>query len=92
MMTKHEILSGLNEMSEAITSARDGLSQDHLMNMDGMETKVRDIVASIADLPPEDAVEMRPVLADLLVNFQGFSQEVESKLSNLGPPVAAKAD
>lgn len=91
MMTKQEILSGLNKVSETIATARDVLSRDQLMNMDGIDEEIRTIVASIADLPPEDAMEMRPVLDDLLQNFRSFSEEVESKISNLNKPAAAQA-
>ena len=91
MMTKQEILSGLNKVSETIATARDVLSRDQLMSMDGIDEEVRTIVASIADLPPEDAVEMRPVLNELLENFRSFSEEVESKISNLDKPAAAQA-
>ncbi|MCG8542782.1 MAG: hypothetical protein MJE12_01105 [Alphaproteobacteria bacterium] len=91
MMTKQEILSGLNKVSETIATARDVLSRDQLMNMDGIDEEIRTIVASIADLPPEDAMEMRPVLNELLQNFRNFSEEVESKISNLDRPAAAQA-
>ena len=91
MMTKQEILIGLTKVSETIAMARDLLKRDHLMSMDGVDEQVRGLVASIADLPPEDAAEMRPILNDLLQNFRSFSEEVESKISTLDPPVAAQA-
>ena len=91
MMTKQEILIGLTKVSETIAMARDVLSRDQLMSMDGVDEQVRVLVGSIADLPPEDAAEMRPILNDLLQDFRSFSEEVESKISNLDPPAAAQA-
>ena len=88
MMTKQEIVADLSAMSDLIATARDGLSRNELMNLEGIQAKLTDVVESITDLPPEDAIEMKPLLSGLLTDFKEFSEEVNAKLSELNATVA----
>lgn len=83
MMNKEEIVTDLNSMSELIAVARSGLSRNQLVEISDIQERIRGVVESITDLPPEDAVEMKPVLLELLSNFQEFSKEVEAKIGEL---------
>ena len=83
MMNKDEILTNLNSMSELIAAARLGLTQNQLVEMDNIQDRIRTVVESITDLPPEEAMEMRPVLTDLLTEFEHFSNEVEAKIKEI---------
>lgn len=83
MMNKEEIVTDLNSMSELIAVARSGLSRNRLVEISDIQERIRGVVESITDLPPEDAVEMKPVLLELLSDFQEFSKEVEAKIGEL---------
>jgi hypothetical protein len=83
MMKKEEIVTDLNSMSELIAVARTGLSRNQLVEISDIQERIRTVVESITDLPPEDAVEMKPVLLGLLSDFQEFSKEVEAKIGEL---------
>ena len=83
MMTKEEILTDLDSMSTLISTAREGLSRNELIDLEGLEARVRGIVESITDLEPEEAVDMRPLLVELLTDFKDFAEEVQSKLTML---------
>lgn len=82
-MNKEEIVTDLNSMSELIAVARSGLSRNQLVEISDIQERIRSVVESITDLPPEDAVEMKPVLLGLLSDFQEFSKEVEAKIGEL---------
>lgn len=82
-MNKEEIVTDLNSMSELIAVARTGLSRNQLVEINDIQERIQSVVESITDLPPEDAVEMKPVLLGLLSDFQEFSKEVEAKIGEL---------
>lgn len=92
MMNKEEIVTDLNSMSELIAVARSGLSRNQLVEISDIQERIRGVVESITDLPPEDAVEMKPVLLELLSNFQEFSKEVEAKIGELQAASASNTE
>jgi hypothetical protein len=83
MMNKEEIVTDLNSMSELIAVARSGLSRNQLVEISDIQERIRGVVESITDLPPVDGVEVKPVLLELLSDFQEFSKEVEAKIGEL---------
>lgn len=91
-MNKEEIVTDLNSMSELIAVARSGLSRNQLVEISDIQERIRGVVESITDLPPEDAVEMKPVLLELLSNFQEFSKEVEAKIGELQAASASNTE
>lgn len=93
MSSKETILAELTKMSDIIATARDGLTRNELIQIEDVEGKVRGMVDSIAELPPEDAIEMRPPLVALLENFQAFATEVQAKISEISTaPASQEAD
>lgn len=92
-MNKEEIVTDLNSMSELIAVARSGLTRNQLVEISDIQERIQSIVESITDLPPEDAVEMKPVLLGLLSEFEKFSKEVEAKIGELqaaAPPAGER--
>lgn len=83
MMNKEEIVTDLNSMSELIAIARTGLTRNQLVEISDIQERIQSVVESITDLPPEDAVEMKPVLLALMSDFQEFAKEVEAKINEL---------
>ncbi len=93
MMSKEEIVTDLNSMSELIAVARSGLTRNQLVEISDIQERIQGVVDSITGLPPEDAVEMKPVLLGLLSEFEKFSKEVEAKIGELqaaAPPAGDK--
>ncbi len=83
MMSKEEIVTDLNSMSELISVARTGLTRNQLVEINDIQDRIQSVVESITDLPPEDAVEMKPALLSLMSDFQEFAKEVEAKIGEL---------
>lgn len=83
MMNKEEIVTDLNSMSELIAVARSGLERNQLVEITDIQGRIQSVVESITELPPEEAVEMKPVLLDLMSDFQEFAKEVEAKIGEL---------
>ena len=92
MMNKDEIVTDVNSMSELIAIARSGLTRNQLVEIDNIQGRIQSVVESITDLPPEDAVEMRPMLLELLSEFQDYSKEVEAKIGELQAAATATED
>jgi len=82
-MSKEEIVTDLNSMSELISVARTGLTRNQLVEINDIQGRIQSVVESITDLPPEDAVEMKPALLSLMSDFQEFAKEVEAKIGEL---------
>lgn len=90
MSSKATILGDLDQMSDLVTSAREGLRRDELVDVSGINEQMQQVVESINDLPVEDLLDIRPALQNLLTEFQDFSKEVEQKIAEIG--AAAEAD
>ncbi len=83
MTTKDAIHQDLAAVAELIAVARSALSQDQLVDIGEIPEKIRAVMGSITDLPPDDAVELRPLLIALLTDFKSFSTEVTAKISDI---------
>ena len=82
-MNKEELLSQISDLSSLVTAAREGLANDEVVEMEGVDENVREACSAITDLPPDDAIEVRPYLMQLLENLQQLSDELQEKLSGL---------
>lgn len=91
MITKDEIRRELSEVAEHIACARTTLSQDQLIDISGIPEKVRSLAGAIADLAPEDAAEMKPLLIELLDEFRVFSEDVKNKISQIQASTGSEA-
>lgn len=81
MISRNDIRRDLAAVAEQIANARAALTRDELVDIAEIPEKVRLVAGDITDLPPEDASELRPLLAELLEEFKRFSDEVRSKIS-----------
>jgi methyl-accepting chemotaxis protein len=83
MTPKEEIRAELADVANVISTARQALAQNQILDMRGIQDRVRDVANAITDLTPEDAVELRSSLADLLADFKGFAEELRIKIDEI---------
>lgn len=83
MTTREAILSEMSEISELISTARDRLAQNELIMIKDINGRVQGMVESITELPPEQAVELRPPLVSLLEDFKSFSEQMQIKIAEI---------
>ena len=83
MPTKDELVKGIDEMSKEITEAQLKLENEEAVELEGIETRIQSAMESIADLPPDDAIEMRPVLVGLLEKMEVFSNTLQEKIEEM---------
>lgn len=83
MMTKDTIHRELTAVAELIVSARSALARNELVDIAEIPVKVREVMGSITDLSPEDAVELRPMLVELLTDFKDFATDVNAKIADI---------
>jgi len=83
MIAKEEIETELAAVAEAIGNARAALSRNEIVEMTEIPERMRNVANAITDLPPEDAIELRPSLSNLLTDFKNFAEELKSKIGEI---------
>jgi hypothetical protein len=83
MMTKDAINGELTIVTEMIVTARAALAHNELVDIGDIPGRLRELMGSITDLPPDDAIELRPALIELLTDFKRFAAEVQEKIADL---------
>lgn len=83
MTTKAELLTELSEISSVVSDARKKLEDDEHVLLNGIDSRIAETCRSVVDLPPDDALEVRPILSTLLDDLKIFSEELESKVTTI---------
>lgn len=83
MNSKQELSDELQSVAERIGTARDALGRNEIVEMSDIPERMRTVANAITDLPPEDAIELRPALTDLLTDFKGFADELKDKIGEI---------
>ncbi|MDH3701205.1 MAG: hypothetical protein OEU46_07815 [Alphaproteobacteria bacterium] len=92
MTTREAILSEMSEIFELISAARGRLAQNELIMIKDINGRVQGMVESITELPPEQAVELRPPLVSLLEDFKSFSEQMQRKIAEISEADTTKED
>ncbi len=92
MTSREAILSEMDELSDLISAAGDRLDHNELIMIKDIHGRVQGMVESITELPPEQAIELRPRLVALLDDFKSFSEKMQSKISEISDADTAKED
>ncbi len=92
MTSSEAILSEMGELSDMILAARDRLKHNELIMIKDINSRVQAMVESITDLPPEQAIELRSRLVALLDDFKSFSEQMQSKITEISEANTAKED
>jgi hypothetical protein len=82
----------MSELSDLITAARGQLEHNELVMIKDINVRVQRMVESITELPPEQAIDLKTQLVALLNDFKSFSEEMQSKISEISDADAAKED
>lgn len=91
MTSKDDIRRDLAVVAEQIANARMALSRNELADIEGIPEKIREVAGAVTDLAPDDAVEMRPLLTELLADFKSFADEVRGKIAAIRERAAPEA-
>jgi cell division protein FtsX len=83
MNSRQDLEAELNSVADRIGNARDALSRNEIVEMSDIPERMRTVADAITDLPPEEAVELRPALSDLLTDFKGFAEELKVKIGEI---------
>lgn len=83
MKSRQDLEAELNSVADRIGNARDALSRNEIVEMSDIPERMRTVADAITDLPPEEAVELRPALSDLLTDFKGFAEELKVKIGEV---------
>lgn len=83
MTTKAELLTELSDISSVVSDARKKLEDDEHVFLSGIDSRIAETFRSVVDLPPDDALEVRPILSSLLDDLKVFSEELESKVTTI---------
>ena len=83
MNSKQELTDELKSVADRIGTARDALTRNEIVEMSDIPDRMRTVANAITDLPPEEAIELRPALSDLLTDFKGFAEELQDKIGEI---------
>lgn len=90
MTVKQELEAELAAVAGSIETARAALSRDEIVEIREIPERMREVANGISDLPPEDAIEMRPALVSLLSDFKRFGEELQAKIEDIETAKAAE--
>jgi hypothetical protein len=86
MASKEDIQAGLNVLKDEVTNAREKLLKGELIVIEEVNNRIEGHCQAIAELEPDDAIEIKPLLDALLDDMQTFAQEiayVQNKMSEI---------
>lgn len=83
MNSKQELSDELQSVADRIGTARDALNRNEIVEMSDIPERMRTVANAITDLPPEEAIELRPALSNLLTDFKGFADELKDKIGEI---------
>jgi len=91
MTSKEDIQAGLNELMDEVTNAREKLLKGELIVIEEVNERIDGHCQAIAELEPDDAIEIKPTLDALLEDMQTFAQEI-AYVQNKVSEILAKQD
>jgi len=83
MPNKSDLLNDINAMAAEVGTAMEKLESNEIVTLEGIEPRIREVMEAVADLPPDDAVDMRPALVALLEKMEFFSTSLQEKIDQL---------
>ena len=77
-MTKDEIISEIAALHSIVALGKDKLKEGQYLDMDMMQARVDNACEEVAELSPEDAIEVRDPLNALLDDLKAYADYVAS--------------
>ena len=91
-MTKDEIISEIEALRRIVAMGKDKLKESQYLDMDMMQAKVDNACEEVAELSPEDAIEVRNPLNALLDDLKAYADYVTSDSAEEAQGSNAEAD
>ena len=77
-MIKDEIISEIESLRSIVAMGKDKLKEGQYLDMDMIQAKVDNACEEVAELSPEDAIEVREPLNALLEDLKDYADYVTS--------------
>ena len=77
-MIKDEIISEIEALRSIVAMGKDKLKEGQYLDMDMIQAKVDNACEEVAELSPEDAIEVRDPLNALLDDLKAYADYVAS--------------
>jgi len=77
-MTKDEIISEIERLRSIVAMGHDKLKEDQYLDMNLMQEKVDLACQEVAELVPEDAIEVREPLDALMEDLKSYAVYIEN--------------
>lgn len=83
MTSKEDLATELETVADVIGTAREALTRNEILEMSEIPGRIKTVADAITDLAPEDAIELRPALSNLLNDFKAFAEELQAKIAEI---------
>ena len=90
-MTKDDIISEIEALRSIVAMGKDKLKEGQYLDMDMMQAKVDNACEEVAELSPEDAIEVREPLNALLDDLKTYADSITSDSSEKAQESNAEA-
>lgn len=82
-MTKDQIIQRLTQMTEAIDEAQNNVAAGIIKDLTHMDNEMAQVCDDIVKLPPEEAAQVQPVMADMISRLEALAQSLQSFKSQM---------
>ena len=77
-MNKDQIVKRLENIVTTINQAQDNVAAGIVQDLSFMDKEVAQVCEDIVKLPPEDAAQVQPIMADMISRLEGLAQSLQS--------------
>ncbi|MEE2688374.1 MAG: hypothetical protein VX430_03005 [Pseudomonadota bacterium] len=91
-MTKDEIISEIDSLRSIVAMGKDKLKEDQYIDMNLMQEQVDITCKEVAELSPEDAIEVREPLNALMEDLKSYAVYIENLDSDENDGSAAPSE
>lgn len=77
MSDKEDIKSRMQELSAFIDEANTQVSGGQMVDLQGLDDEVASLCERTLALPPQDAVEVQPLMADMITKLEDLGRSLQ---------------
>ncbi len=82
-MTPDQLRTKMEEINEFVLKAEDSVRDGKMVDLSGMDKNVAAICTRVIALPPAQAREMQPLMADMIGNLERLSTALKDYKEDL---------